>query len=94
MKLKKEFIGARVKVSQLKTFVTVGAESADLLLQHGHTELFEKDEHDYPKKLAESPSVDGRGTKRRKPTKVISVQDNERPDSSADIGTDTTGLHE
>tara|TARA_R110000868_G_scaffold119513_5_gene317261 strand:- start:3961 stop:4245 length:285 start_codon:yes stop_codon:yes gene_type:complete len=94
MKLKKEFIGARVKVSQLKTFVTVSAESADLLLQHGHTELFEKDEHDYPKKLAQSPGVDGGRTKRSKRTKVISVQDNERPDSSADIGTDSDSLHE
>lgn len=94
MKLKKEFIGARVKVSQLKTFVTVSAESADLLLQHGHTELFEKDEYDYPKKLAESPSVDGRGTKRRKPTKVISVQNNERPNVSSDTGTDSTGVLE
>lgn len=94
MKLKKEFIGARVKVSQLKTFVTVSTESADLLLQHGHTELFEKDEHDYPKKLAESTGSNGGGTKRSRPTKVVSVQDNERPNVSADTGSDTASLHE
>lgn len=90
MKLKTEFIGARVLVKQLNTHVTVNEQSADLLIQHGHTDLFEKDEHDYPKKLAESTGSNSGGTKRSKRAVVIPIQDNKRPDVSGDSQTDTT----
>lgn len=90
MKLKKEFIGARVKVRELNTHVTVNEQSSDLLIQHGHTDLFEKDEYDYPKKLAESTGSNGGGTKRSNRAVVIPIQNNERSDVSGDSQTDTT----
>lgn len=93
MDYKKEVIGSRVFVRQMRTYIVVNEANKDVFIRFGYYNLFENEYTDKQKPIKHA-LPDGKGTKRSKSGGKLSFPVHERPEPTNDTETDTTDVHE
>ena len=93
MELKKELIGSRVFIAEMRNDYVVNEKNKDLFMHFGHFDLFENESTN--KKGATQPVViHAPGTKRSNKGKKVSVPILKRPGQSGNTEKDSNNLQQ